>query len=84
MLEVRDLRFVGVTCDGCKTEVVFDLEQGQKSREIICPSCSQLLLETHTQNPHVFNWVSYIGSLYVEGHKNRIRFHITKSGRSDV
>ena len=44
----------------CKAEVGFDLTQWVLAREVNCPACGHILLETNQQERFPFTWASLL------------------------
>lgn len=79
MLDVKDLRFVGVVCAECGTEVTFDLDKSQHDRAVQCPNCKTLILEMKSHPvEYQYNLVSLLRDIYRMDHTHRIRFHVTR------
>jgi hypothetical protein len=61
-LDLKDLTKLCVICphQNCKAEICFDLAQELLAREVRCPVCQNVMLETRNQEHLAFTWASLI------------------------
>jgi hypothetical protein len=61
-IDLTELTKVYVVCgnEQCRAEVSFDLTQRVLAREVNCPVCGNILLNTNQQERFAFTWPSLV------------------------
>ena len=75
-----ELDRIGIVCQGCGTEAIFDLKKDQTANvPHNCPGCDHKLLETTAAASPVYNWVTYYKAGRDAPKNVEIRFYFRRS-----